>query len=115
MDILFEEMDSTGFATACDGPRVVGPVGRRWQLGDRVNTVKRWPDRFVGFLGIDLENITESLAETCAFIGQPGVVGISIEPGSSKTPGTPTIRRSCRSTRRVLNGTCRSPSRFPDC
>lgn len=86
MDVLFEEMDSAGVRYG-----VVMGRASSGQLGGVaneaiVNTVKRWPDRFVGFLGIDLENIERSLAETKSLVGQAGVTGISIEPGSSKTP-----------------------------
>ena len=86
MDILFEEMDTSGVRYGVVMGRASS--GQLGGVGNSaiVNTVKRWPDRFVGFLGIDLENIAASLAETRAFIGQPGVVGISIEPGSSRTP-----------------------------
>lgn len=86
MDLLFEEMDSSGvrygvvMGRASSGQ--LGGVGN----GAIVNAVKRWPDRFVGFLGIDLENIAASLAEVRALVREPGVVGISIEPGSSTTP-----------------------------
>ena len=69
------------------GSRVVRPTWAESVTAAIVNAVKRWPDRFVGFLGIDLENISASLAEARRlWCGQPGIVGISIEPGSSTTP-----------------------------
>jgi predicted TIM-barrel fold metal-dependent hydrolase len=86
MDLLFEEMDSAGvrygvvMGRAASGQ--LGGVGN----GAIVKTLERWPDRFVGFLGIDLENIAGALAETRELVGARGVVGISIEPGSSRTP-----------------------------
>jgi uncharacterized protein len=86
MDMLFEEMDSSSIRYGVVMGRASS--GKLGGVGNSaiVSTVKKWPDRFVGFLAIDLENIETSLAETRALIGQPGVVGISIEPGSSATP-----------------------------
>jgi len=86
MDVLFEEMDSSGIRYGVVMGRASS--GKLGGVGNAaiVNTVKRWPERFVGFLGIDLENIKGSLAEAKTLVGKPGVVGISIEPGSSKTP-----------------------------
>jgi uncharacterized protein len=86
MDILFEEMDSSGVRYGVVMGRASS--GQLGGVGNQaiVDTVKRWPDRFVGFLGIDLENIAVSLDEAHRFVREPGVVGISIEPGSSRTP-----------------------------
>ena len=61
------------------------------QLGDfdnhsMVEALDRWPGQFIGFLGIDLENVGSSLKQALEFAKHPGVRGISIEPGSSKTP-----------------------------
>lgn len=86
MDILFEEMDATGvkygvmMGRAASGD--LGGVGN----SAIVKAAAKWPDRFVGFLGIDLENIAASLAEARELASEPGIRGISIEPGSSKTP-----------------------------
>src|SRR5487761_2007565 len=86
MDILFEEMDAAGVRYGVVMGRAAS--GQLGGVGNSaiVNAVKRWPDRFVGFLGIDLENISASVAEAHQLVNEPGIVGISIEPGSSKTP-----------------------------
>ncbi|MEO7135711.1 MAG: amidohydrolase family protein [Vicinamibacterales bacterium] len=86
MDVLFEEMDSSGVRWGVVMGRAAS--GQLGGVGNAaiVRALGRWPDRFVGFLGIDLENIAESLAEARDLVGAPGVVGISIEPGSSRTP-----------------------------
>jgi predicted TIM-barrel fold metal-dependent hydrolase len=86
MDLLFAEMDSAGVRYGVVMGRASS--GQLGGVGNEaiVNAVRRWPDRFVGFLGIDLENIEASLAEARALAGKPGIVGLSIEPGSSKTP-----------------------------
>lgn len=86
MDLLFEEMDSArvryGVIMGRAASGQLGGVGN----SAIVNAVARWPERFVGFLGVDLENIAESLAEVRELSGRPGIRGISIEPGSSATP-----------------------------
>jgi uncharacterized protein len=86
MDDLFEEMDDAGVR--------YGVVMGRAAFGDLggvgnsaiVKTVERWPDRFVGFLGVDLEDAKKSVAELRDLAGAPGIRGISVEPGSAKTP-----------------------------
>jgi predicted TIM-barrel fold metal-dependent hydrolase len=86
MDALFEEMDTSGVRYGVVMGRASS--GRLGGVGNDaiVKTLERWPDRFVGFLGIDLEDIEASLANAATLVGKPGVVGISIEPGSSATP-----------------------------
>lgn len=86
MDILFEEMNAAGVRYG-----VIMGRASSGQLGGVSNsaiieTVEKWPCRFVAFLGVDLENIQNSLVELRELVKQPGVCGISIEPGSSKTP-----------------------------
>jgi uncharacterized protein len=85
MDVLFEEMNSSSVRYGVIMGRAAS--GRLGGVGNSaiVNAVKRWPDRFVGFLGIDLENIGDSLAEARLLAREPGIVGISIEPGSTAT------------------------------
>jgi predicted TIM-barrel fold metal-dependent hydrolase len=86
MDDLFLEMDESGVR--------IGVVMGRAAFGDLggvgneaiVATVKKWSSRFVGFLGVDLENIGRSVSELRELIRAPGIKGVSIEPGSSKTP-----------------------------
>jgi predicted TIM-barrel fold metal-dependent hydrolase len=86
MELLFEEMESArvryGVVMGRAASGQLGGVGNQ----AIVNALRDWPDRLVGFLGIDLENIAESLAEARELVGSPGVAGISIEPGSSKNP-----------------------------
>lgn len=86
MDDLFEEMDDAGVC--------YGVVMGRAAFGDLggvgnpaiVKTVEKWPDRFVGFLGVDLEDVKKSIAELRELSAAPGIRGISVEPGSAKTP-----------------------------
>jgi predicted TIM-barrel fold metal-dependent hydrolase len=86
MDALFEEMDATGVRYGVVMGRA--SAGQLGGVGNEAITraAERWPERFVGFLGIDLENIKSSLAEARELATQPGIRGISIEPGSSTTP-----------------------------
>jgi uncharacterized protein len=86
MDLLFQEMDSAGVRYG-----VVMGRAASGQLGGVGNeaitrTTERWPERFIGFLGVDLQNIGSSLAQVKELAGQPGIKGISIEPGSAETP-----------------------------
>ncbi|MBS0320780.1 MAG: amidohydrolase [Proteobacteria bacterium] len=86
MDTLFAEMDAASvrygvvMGRAASGD--LGGVGN----AAIVDTVTRWPERFVGFLGIDLEAIDASLEDAARHVHIPGIKGISIEPGSSRTP-----------------------------
>ena len=85
MDMLLEEMTSTGTKYGVVmGRAAAGNLGGVANSAI-VNTTRRWPDRFVGFLGVDCENIASTLAEVRELAREPGVRGISIEPGSSKT------------------------------
>lgn len=88
MDELLAEMDSANVRCGVIIGRASASAG---QLGDfdnhsMVEALDRWPGRFIGFLGIDLENVGSSLKQALEFAKHPGVRGISIEPGSSKTP-----------------------------
>lgn len=86
MDLLFDEMDEAGvtwgviMGRAASGD--LGGVGNE----SIIRAVETWADRFVAFLGVDLENIDASLAEARELTGHPGIKGLSIEPGSSATP-----------------------------
>jgi predicted TIM-barrel fold metal-dependent hydrolase len=51
-----------------------------------VDAVEQYADRFLGFLGVDLNAIDESLAEIRDHAGPPNIKGISIEPGSGTVP-----------------------------
>ncbi len=88
LDLLFEEMDSAGIkygvlmGRAASGAGNLGGVANR----DIVEAVAKWPDRFLGFLGIDLEAIPQGLAEVREFAGATNIKGISIEPGSGIRP-----------------------------
>lgn len=88
LDLLFEEMDSAGIkygvlmGRAASGAGNLGGVANR----DIVEAVAKWPDRFLGFLGIDLEAIPQGLAEVREFARATNIKGISIEPGSGVSP-----------------------------
>lgn len=88
VDVLFEEMDSAGIkygvamGRASSGAGNLGGVANK----DIVDVVERYPDRFLGFLGVDLDAIPNSLAEIRELAGVPNIKGISIEPGSAKVP-----------------------------
>jgi predicted TIM-barrel fold metal-dependent hydrolase len=51
-----------------------------------VGAVAQYPKRFLGFLGVDLDAIDESLAEIRELGPEPNIKGISIEPGSGQIP-----------------------------
>ena len=88
VDLLFEEMDSAGIkygvlmGRAASGAGNLGGVANR----DIVEAVAKWPDRFLGFLGIDLEAIPQGLTEVREFASATNIKGISIEPGSGIRP-----------------------------
>lgn len=88
VNILFEEMDSAGvkwgvaMGRASSGAGNLGGVSNK----DIVELLETYPTRFVGFLGVDMEAIPESLAEIRELASSRGVKGISIEPGSGKVP-----------------------------
>ncbi len=86
MELLFDEMDAAGVAWGVIMGRAasgdLGGVGN----GAIVRAVETWSDRFVAFLGVDLENVDASLAEARELASHPGIKGLSIEPGSSRTP-----------------------------
>ncbi len=84
MEALFEEMDAVGVRYGVVMGRAAS--GQLGGVGNEAITraAEKWPDRFVGFLGIDLENIASSLAEAKGLARQRGIRGVSIEPGSSK-------------------------------
>lgn len=86
MDTLFGEMDAVGVRYGVVMGRAAS--GQLGGVGNEaiVRAAERWPERFVGFLGIDLEDIASSLAQARELAGRPGIRGISIEPGSAKTP-----------------------------
>ena len=88
VDVLYEEMDSAGIkygvamGRASSGAGNLGGVANK----DIVEVVGSHQNRFLGFLGVDLEAISESLAEIREFACAPNIKGISIEPGSGKVP-----------------------------
>jgi uncharacterized protein len=86
MDDLFMEMDEAGISIGVVMGRAA--FGNLGGVGNEaiVSTVKKWPDRFVGFLGTDLENVNRSVGELRELTKSPGIKGVSIEPGSAKTP-----------------------------
>lgn len=88
VEVLFEEMDSAGvrygvlMGRASSGAGNLGGVENH-EIVEAVNT---WPDRFLGFLGIDMDNIEKGLAEIREMASCPNIRGISIEPGSGREP-----------------------------
>ncbi len=88
VDILFEEMDSAGIKYGVLMGRAAAGAGNLGGVANReiVEAVAKWPDRFLGFLGIDLEAIPQGLAEVREFARATNIKGISIEPGSGVRP-----------------------------
>lgn len=86
MDLLFDEMDSAGIRWGVVMGRASS--GKLGGVGNEAitRTIDKWPDRFVGFVSVDLENIASSLAEAKGLFAHRGIRGVSIEPGSSTTP-----------------------------
>lgn len=86
MEELLSEMTSAGVGYGVImGRNASGSLGC-FDNRTVIEALDSWPDRFVGFLGIDLENISDSLREARELASHSGVRGFSIEPGSSKTP-----------------------------
>ncbi|GAA4349112.1 amidohydrolase family protein [Variovorax defluvii] len=88
VDILFEEMDSAGVKWGVAMGRASSGAGNLGGVSNKeiVDLLETYPKRFVGFLGVDMEAIPESLAEIRELAHSRGVKGISIEPGSGKVP-----------------------------
>lgn len=85
MDDLLREMDECGVQYGVVMGRVAfGELGGV-DNSAIINTVERWSDRFVGFLGVDLEYLEKAIAEIRELGKHPGIRGISIEPGSGRT------------------------------
>lgn len=88
LELLFQEMDSAGvkygvlMGRASSGAGNLGGVANR----EIVEAVAQYSDRFLGFLGVDLEAIREGVAEVRDLAGEPNIKGVSIEPGSGKHP-----------------------------
>lgn len=88
VDILFEEMDSAGVKYGVAMGRASSGAGNLGGVSNKeiVQLLDKYPKRFLGFLGVDLEAIPESLAEIRELAHARGVKGISIEPGSGRVP-----------------------------
>jgi uncharacterized protein len=88
VDVLFEEMDSAGVKWGVAMGRASSGAGNLGGVSNKeiVELLATYPNRFVGFLGVDMEAIPESLAEIRELAKSRGVKGISIEPGSGKVP-----------------------------
>ena len=86
MKALFEEMDEAGVGTGVImGRAATGKLGGV-NNSAIIEALDAWPERFVGFLSTDLEQVEASIEDVRRHAGHPRVKGISIEPGSSKTP-----------------------------
>lgn len=88
LDVLFEEMDSAGIKYGLLMGRAAAGAGNLGGVSNKeiVECVATYPDRFLAFLGIDLEAIPEGLAEVKEYGRATNIKGISIEPGSAKKP-----------------------------
>jgi hypothetical protein len=86
MDELLSEMNSAGVRYGVIMGRAAFSDLGNFDNKSIVDALDRWPNRFVGFLGVDLENIDASLREVRELATHRGIKGISIEPGSAKTP-----------------------------
>lgn len=88
VDILFEEMDSAGVRWGVAMGRASSGAGSLGGVSNKEITalLETYPDRFFGFLGVDMSAIPESLAEVRELAHCQGVKGISIEPGSGTEP-----------------------------
>lgn len=88
LDLLFQEMDAVSIkwgvlmGRAASGSGTIGGVENR----EIVEAVAQYHNRFLGFLGIDLDDIDRSLPEVREYVHAPNIKGISIEPGSAKRP-----------------------------
>jgi predicted TIM-barrel fold metal-dependent hydrolase len=88
LDVLFEEMDSAGIRYGVLMGRASSGAGNLGGVANQeiVGAVAQYPKRFLGFLGVDLDAIDESLAEIRELGREPNIKGISIEPGSGRIP-----------------------------
>jgi len=91
LDILFEEMDVAGIRYGVLMGRASSGAGNLGGVANReiVEAVAQYPDRFLGFLGVDLDSeqtIQSSLAEIREMHNEVNIKGISIEPGSARVP-----------------------------
>lgn len=88
LDVLFQEMDSAGIrygvliGRASAGAGNLGGV----ENSEIVEAVTTYADRFLGFLGVDLDDIPKGLAEIREYAAVENIKGISIEPGSAREP-----------------------------
>lgn len=87
MALLLQEMDQAGIRLGVImGRQSAEPVGII-PNDEIAETIAQYPDRFVGFAGIDTSQPAEtSLAEIERCMRIPGFVGVSIEPCASRTP-----------------------------
>jgi len=85
---LFEEMDSAQIRYGVLMGRAAAGAGSLGSVknSDIVKALEQYSDRFLGFLGVDLDAIPEGLAEIREFAEVENIKGISIEPGSGKIP-----------------------------
>jgi len=88
VNLLFEEMDSAGVRYGVAMGRASSGAGTLGGVSNQgiVDLLEQYPNRFLGFLGVDMEAIPQSLAEIRELAHARGVKGISIEPGSGKVP-----------------------------
>lgn len=88
VEMLYEEMASAGIKYGVAMGRASSGAGNLGGVSNKeiVEVVGAHQNRFLGFLGVDMEAIPESLAEIREYARAPNIKGISIEPGSGKVP-----------------------------
>lgn len=85
--LLLEEMDTAGIRWGVVMGRQSAEPHGSIPNDDIAAFIDEFPDRFVGFAGIDISRDTDwCLHEIDRCLGKPGFKGISLEPGASPTP-----------------------------
>lgn len=87
MELLLREMDQAGIKWGVAmGRQSAEPFGRI-PNDEIAEFLKKYPDRFVSFVGVDISQSQETcIGEIKRFIKSPGFVGVSIETCASDTP-----------------------------
>ncbi len=90
--MLVSEMDDAGIAVGVTPGRYsLEPFGTT-ENEEVAQLLRDYPGRFVGFIGLDLRWDTQRMLDEIArWIGQPGFVGVSLEPTISLEPSFSTM------------------------
>lgn len=88
LDMLFDEMDSAGINYGVLMGRSSKGAGDLGAVSNQaiVEAVTEYPNRFLGFLSVDLNAVADGIAEIKEYSSVPNIKGISIEPGSAVVP-----------------------------